>query len=92
MAGTATYVGQRDGKGDGRVYRCDPPMETEDGGTTEHVWVSAAYVAYSGPETYIFASDEKGNVTNWGELPGSYRGGMDHETALTGAGYEMKEN
>lgn len=35
-----------------------------------------------GPETYIFASDEDGNVVAWGELSGSFRGAIDHERAL----------
>ena len=40
-------------------------------------------------ETYIFPADEDGNVLDWGELEGSYRGGMDHEEALHNAGYEI---
>lgn len=107
---TATFVKQHNGNGDGRVYRCDPPMPAHDwfGGdadhnveecsgaapceSTEYVWVSAANVVYSGPETYIFACDEDGEVTDWSELPGSLRGDLNHEAALTGAGYEIKEN
>lgn len=61
--------------------------------STEYVWVSAANVMFSGPETYIFPCDADGEVTDWGELPGSYKGGLDHEEALAEAGYEiMKEN
>ena len=33
--------------------------------------VSASTVMLSGPETYIFQADEAGEVTDWGELPGS---------------------
>lgn len=88
--GSATFIKQRNGNGDGRVYRLDPPMETYEGGTTEHVWVSAVVVGYGqGPETYIFPCDEDGEVTNWGEQRGSYKGGLDHEEALRGAGYEV---
>lgn len=87
--GSATFIKQLNGNGDGRVYRLDPPMDLYDGGTSEHVWVSAASVAYSGPETYIFASDAEGNVTDWCEQSGSYRGGLDHAEALRGAGYEV---
>lgn len=74
--------------GDAALYRVDPPMADDDG-TTEYVVVSAANVPPSGPETYIFAADEDGEVTSWGELYGSFRGGLDHAEALRGAGYEI---
>ena len=53
----------------------------------EYVVVSAAIAPFSGPETYIFGADEEGNVVDWRELPGSYRGGLDIDAALTRAGY-----
>lgn len=71
------------------LYRLDPPMQTPEGGTTEYVWVSAIDAMFTGAETYIFACDEDGEVTDWLELPGSYRGGYDHAEALRGAGYEV---
>ena len=85
---TATFVTDRNGNGSGKVYRLDPPLTD---GTTKHeyVWVSATDVPYTGPETYIFGSDEHGRVTDWLELDGSYRGGLDHEEALRGAGYAV---
>ena len=91
---TATFVKQRNGTGEGRVYRLDPPMplsdEEADQGSTSYVWVSATVVPYDGgPETYIFACDAEGQVSDWGELPGSYKGGLDHDEALRGAGYEV---
>lgn len=98
--GTAHFVKQCNGTGEcngtceGRVYRLDPPYETRDWddnptGSTEFVWVSATIAMFSGPETYIFASDADGKVSNWGELPGSFQGGLDHEAALRGMGYEV---
>ena len=51
--------------------------------------IVSAMAMYSGPETYIFPADEAGKVTDWGELDGSYRGGLDHDAALTGAGYTV---
>jgi len=33
-------------------------------------------------ETYVFASDEHGNITDWGELAGSRRGEWSHEEAV----------
>ena len=35
-------------------------------------------------ETYIFPANAEGDITDWHELPGSYRGGMSHEEALDG--------
>lgn len=56
---------------------------------TEFVITSAVSVPYSGPETYIFPANEAGEVTDWGELDGSFRGGLDHECAIRLAGYEI---
>jgi hypothetical protein len=64
------------------LYRLEPPYEDYD-----FVVVSATVVPYSGPETYIFGADSNGEILKWLELPGSYRGGLSHETALKNAGY-----
>ena len=63
--------------------------------TTDHVIVSAVTVPNmggyldldGGAETYIFPADKNGEIEDWGELDGSFRGGLDHEKALTGAGW-----
>lgn len=57
--------------------------------TTRFVMVSAATVMMSGPETYIFPSDEDGEVVDWGALDGSYKGGLNHAEAIEGAGWEL---
>lgn len=81
-AGIATLVASSvDGMADARVYRVEPPLEGH-----EHVVVSA--VSWFVTETYIFPSDGVG-VTGWGELEGSFKGDVDHERALRGAGYEV---
>jgi hypothetical protein len=96
MSKTATYVGvpQEGWQGDARIYRVDPPMSyypTWEGPASlaDHVVVSATTVMYTGPETYIFPADAEGKVLDWGELDGSFRGRLDHEEALRGAGYEV---
>jgi ethanolamine utilization protein EutP (predicted NTPase) len=64
----------------------DPPAKH-----TEYVVVSAANVMFSGPETYIYIpANEDGEIVDWGELDGSFRGGLNHEAALEGAGYLIK--
>jgi hypothetical protein len=60
--------------------------------SSEYVRVSASNVPRSGPETYIFLADERGEPINWLECEGSYRGGLDHAEALTNAGYEIVGN
>ena len=40
-------------------------------------------------ETFIFGSDESGKIRSFLELPGSYRGGIDHQKALNDAGYDI---
>jgi hypothetical protein len=92
---TATLVRTGLLKGNANLYRVDPPVTYEDydkdaAATTEYVIVSAAVVPYSGPETYIFPANASGEVTDWGELDGSYKGGLDHDEALRGAGYEVR--
>lgn len=76
-----------------RLYEVTPPMTSEDldGNVVSrsYVVVSATNVVFSGPETYIFPATQDGEVTSWGELAGSFQGGLDHEQALRDAGYEI---
>jgi hypothetical protein len=62
----------------------DPPHEG-----SEFVRSSAAITFDHGPETYLFPCDSEGNVNDWGELPGSFIGGMSHDDAIRRAGYEI---
>lgn len=73
------------------VYKVDPPIEYDEDREATYVVVSANTVPYSGPETYIFPSTDGGEVTDWLELEGSYRGGLDHAAALGNAGYTVTE-
>ena len=80
--------------GDARLYHLSAPVTYYDGDTeqkSDYVVVSATMVPYSGPETYIFPADETGAILNWCELNGSFRGGLDHERALTEAGYAIEK-
>lgn len=82
--GTAMFIKDVHGmRGEVKMFRLDPPLYGN-----QLVVVSAATVPYSGPETYIFACDGQGKVTDWMELDGSYSGGLDHERALRQAGYD----
>lgn len=89
--------------GEAALYKLNPPMTREiydyeksedqkgfkDIEYIEHVIVSAANVFFSGPETYIFPADKDGNILSWGELEGSYKGGLSHTKALFNAGYSI---
>ena len=68
-----------------RLYRLSEPLEGN-----RYVLVSAVVAMFSGPETFIFGSDRRGEVKNWLELDGSYQGGLDHEEALRNAGYDAR--
>lgn len=83
---TATFLrAVESSRGEARLYRLSVPLEG-----AAHVIVSAVTVPYGGgPETYIFPATPEGDVRHWGELEGSYRGGLDHERALRNAGYEV---
>lgn len=54
---------------------------------TEFVVTFAAAVLFSGPETYIFAADENGEILSWSEMDGSFRGDLNHEQAIKNAGW-----
>ena len=97
MSKTATQLKVLDGfVGDARLYKLDPPLQEESWDDDdapeewEYVVVSAAVAMFSGPETYIFGADKSGKVVAWGELSGSYRGGLSHSEALSGAGYSVQ--
>ena len=78
-----------------KIYEVDPPVHVDDDpeeAATKYVVASAANVMYSGPEVYLFPAEKHGDiweVIDWTELDGSYRGGLDHATAIEGAGYEV---
>ncbi len=81
--------------GEARLYRVDPPLKVdpwddESSETTEYV-ISSASSVLGAPETYIFAADSEGKVTNWGELNGSEKGFLDCDRAIRGAGYDLQE-
>lgn len=84
----------KDFKGTAKLWRITPPVVytewTDDSGEisleTEYVITSATNAMFTGPETYIFPADSEGNILNWTELPGSYRGGLDHELAISQVG------
>lgn len=90
--GIATYLEDLSEHYQGRaaLYRLEPPLSyynRDEDLEAEYVLVSAVIAPFSGPETYIFPCDSEGNVKSWGELKGSYRGGLNHGEALRGAGY-----
>ena len=93
---TATKVKKLDGfAGDVSLYKLVPPLNVKKerkgafGGKVEYVVVSATIVMFSGAETHIFPADKNGEIRDWGELDGSYHGGLSHREALKGAGYSM---
>lgn len=93
MNGKAIKLGTAPGEFTGKAwhFRLDPPLVGyDDDGPYEYVVVSATHAMFTGPETYIFPADEKGEVTGWGELPGSYKGGLNYKEALRGAGYDVE--
>lgn len=87
--------------GEARLYELDPPLQwtdwNVDGDSDDDRiprsarWVIvSAVVAWGEPETYIFPAKKAGDsfeIASWSELKGSFRGGLDHEAALVGAGY-----
>lgn len=85
MSKTATQIHKRlqEMSGDARLYQLSEPHEGN-----EYVVVSGISNNW-GTETYIFPADASGEITDWGELYGSFKGSIDHAEALRGAGYEV---
>ena len=93
---TALFIKNlRDFIGQASLYRLDTPIAyrslwDDDAHHTQFVVVSSIDTPpEEGPETFIFPALKDGTVINFCDLPGSYRGGMSHVTALNGAGYEV---
>lgn len=86
---TAQLVKDLGKSGSGAAQRLYRLSDTELSSTGYVVVSAVCAIDWGGPETYIFASNAEGEVDDWGELDGSYRGGLDHEKALRGAGYTV---
>lgn len=86
----AKYIAKRlktiSGRGTKILWEVCPPLCGN-----AYVITSAVDVPYTGPETYVFAASHDGEIVDWTELPGSYRGGLSAEEAITGAGYTLAE-
>jgi hypothetical protein len=74
--------------GDQKLYRLDPPLKGWDDGEYEWV-VSSAASPLGEPEVYLFPADKAGEISDWGELPGSKRGTLDHDEPLEDLGYAV---
>lgn len=79
-----TFVKDLEGfTGTAKLWKVEPFVEyewSEDLGrmlATDHV-VTSATRSLGEPETYAFPATPEGEVLDWGELPGSINGVMDH--------------
>ena len=91
MSGKLAFVissmnGPRSGQSR-KLYRLEPPIDT----SIEYVISSAVDAPDSGPETYLFQANADGEITNWSELHGSFRGGKNCDQAIENAGYTVVE-
>lgn len=68
-----------------RHFRMEPPLQGN-----EYVVVSGTSV-FGMPETIIFGADKDGEITDYMDLEGSFRGEIDHIKALKNAGYEIEK-
>jgi hypothetical protein len=66
------------------LYRLSPPHNGD-----EWVVVSSVIAPFLGPETFIFESNEYGEVTEWAELEGSTQGTLSHAGVLGSLGYRI---
>lgn len=89
-------------RGDAALYHLSEPVragfepfgdEPDDRPLTDYVIISAVIVDLSGPETYIFAATAEGKTFGpMAEMPGSFRGGLDHAEAIEGAGWVLESD
>jgi len=77
------------------MYEADPPHATRKlwkitvaGFDPHYVITSAAHVSIGpydeGEETFVFPSNSDGDFVSWSELPGSFKGELDHTRAIQG--------
>lgn len=87
----AIYIRKTDSPhGFAALYRLEPPLQGDEGEMLDYVIVSAANKPKWGLlETYIFPANQNGEITDFGELDGSFKGGCDHVQALNNAGYQV---
>jgi len=81
-------------KGTASLYELIPVYKEKDWKDKLHTYkyvVASAVVAMDtgSPETFIFPAKKTGEVKNYGELKGSYRGGLSHRKAFKGMGYTI---
>ena len=81
-----TFIRNLDmGTGEMQLYKLsEPATHTYCAKSFYYVVISATMVLWEGPETYIFAADETGEILSWSELPGSFKGGWSHNEAALG--------
>lgn len=89
MKKTAKFIAQLDGwRGNAALYKVTPAMKYKNS-KTSYVIASAASVLFSGEETYLFPATKNGDIKDWGELDGGYKGSLCHKTAFKNAGYKI---
>jgi len=70
------------------LYKFEPPIKDWDDNLITYAVLSSISNFFT-EETYIFASNEKGDVSNWAELEGSMRGNHTHEEILKNLDYKI---
>lgn len=93
-AGTARRKGRVNhstARGTQILWELSEPVTLEDGTDTRFVVTSAVQLPFGLPaETLVFAADSDGAITSFTDLEGSFRGGLDHERAIRGLGFEVE--
>lgn len=81
---TATLIkrGVEGFSGRANLYQMNPPHEG-------HEYVIASAATGWVMETYLFPSNESGDVIDWLELGGSQKNITDHDTVLADLGYTV---
>ena len=94
MKKTATFIKDLDlysVSSDQKLYMVNVPVVYDEDKPTDYIVVSACASAFDTgiPETYIFPSNKHGEIIDWSELEGSFRGSEDHDKALIDGGYTI---
>ena len=93
---TATFIKWlTDWRGHAALFKLSEPAqvdwyleEDEEPTYTDYVVVSGVVAFLGEAETLIFPADKEGEVPSMTEMPGSFRGSIDHDKALEGLGYQ----
>lgn len=82
---TATFIRDlQDTHDNAKLWKLSRPFRPEYSDRSVEYVVSSAVHVLGIPESVLYSADSNGEVLSWSELPGSFRGDLNHQEAIDG--------